>query len=209
MNLSSSTFRWIVIASLVLIVGVAIILITVNGDGGSPSRIVVGGESDLLPSFGVQGRRSPTTSVDPCTLLNQSDIEGEMGKTLPAMESGFVDNPLGERYCRIVDPDHSDQYLFYYSIVFDESIDTPLRNDGFNVDQLFKGRQVSPNLIQPLDELGDEAFWGGTGVEVWNGLHILVHDVYLQVDILMGDEQQEYEAARNIAVAAMERLFGP
>lgn len=208
MNLSSNTFRWIVIASLILIVGVAIILITNNVDGGSPSRILVEGESGLLPSFGIQGRRNPTSSVDPCQLLSKSDIEAEIGTTLPALESGFVNNPLGERYCRIPDPSNFDQSIFYLSIVFDEAIDPPLRNDGFNVEQLYAGRNISPNLIQPLDELGDEAFWGGTGLEIWNGLHILVSDVYLQIDIVMGDDQQDYEAARNIAVKVMENLFG-
>ncbi len=209
MGLSSGTFRWIVIAGLVLIVAVTITLITINGDGGAPSSVFVDNESDLLLSFDTLGGRNPTTSVDPCTLLEKSEIEVEMGKTLPAMESGYVDNPLGERYCRIADPDFPDRNLFYISIVFDESIDPPLRNDGLDVNQLFQGRKATPDLIQSVDELGDEAFWGRTGTESWNGLHILAYDVYLQIDVVLGNEQREYEAARNIAVTAMERLFAP
>ena len=209
MDMSSNQLRFMVIFTLGLIVVVAVVLYSAGGNQQT-SRLSSGqGDSIPLRSFGNPGARNSTASVDPCKLLLQEEIEAEMGLPVAEAQSGYVENPLGERYCRFPNPDNQSEYLFYFSIVFNDSIVPLLLNDGYSVKRMFDGRKASPELIQPVDDLGDDAFWGGSGDELWNGLHILVHDVYVKVNVFSGDAELDYRVARNLSVAALERLFTP
>ena len=195
-----------ILAIILLIFGV-VIVVTSSLGGGDRTQSVHPQSGDLLSFTGSGGQR-PTASIDPCTLIDANVLEQSLGLSLEKPESGYVGNPLGERYCVYYDARDTDEVRFYLSIVFESSIDPVLLDAGFTVRQMFKGREVSPSLIEAVDDVGTEAFWGGTGAEVWNGLHVLVDDVYLQVDVYSGDEDLDYRVARNMTVTALEKLFG-
>ena len=208
-KISSTKMRIIVILCLALIAVVVIVLLSLGPGRRNDSVIPQLQGPFSLRSFGSPGQGGPTASIDPCTLLLKGELEAELGRSLNTAQSGYVENPLGERYCRFPDPQASDEYPFSISIVFNSSIAQVLLNDGYNVLRMFEGRKISPELIQPIDDLGDEAFWGGSGSELWNGLHILARDVYLIVNVHSGDVETDYRVARNMAVAVLERLFMP
>ncbi|TFH35724.1 MAG: hypothetical protein E4G99_06630 [Anaerolineales bacterium] len=207
MRISSSQVRLLVISSLVLIAVVVVVRLTI-GEKPQVGPAIQNDKATIpLRSYMSPGDRGTTASIDPCTLIEKGEIEAEIGRPVGEPQSGYADNPLGERYCRFPDPEAQDIDLFNYSIVFNASIDPPLLRDGYSVLRMFEGRKVSPDLIQVVENLGDDAFWGGSGKELWNGLHILVHDVYLQVKVNSGNELMDYRIAQNVAVAALERLF--
>jgi hypothetical protein len=209
MKLPSNKLRLLVILSLVLIAVLVMVISILRGNREAPLIVPVLGDSTALRSYTSLDDQGPTASTDPCSLLKRAEIEAEMGVSLDDPQSGYVENPLGERYCSFPDPEDPEKELFRLSIVFNDSIDPALLNDGYSVLRMFEGRKASPELIQVVNGVGDEAFWGGSGVELWNGLHVFVYDVYLQVDVNTGDEKLDYRVARNMAVAALERLFSP
>jgi hypothetical protein len=209
MKLTSNKLRLLVILSLILIAVFIIVLFILRGNRQTLLIVPSLGDSTSLRSFTSPDDQGSTASTDPCSLLKRAEIEAEMGMSLGEPQSGYVENPLGERYCSFPDPEDSEKELFRVSIVFNDSIDPALLNDGYNVLRMFEGRKASPELIQVVNGVGDEAFWGGSGADLWNGLHVFVYDVYLQVDVNTGDEQLDYHVARNMAVAALERLFTP
>jgi hypothetical protein len=209
MKRPSNLLRIIVISSLVLIAVVAVLLATLGTDKAQPLIFQSQPGSISLRSFESPGGRGSTKSSDPCDLLLRAEIEVVMSMSLAEAQSGYVENPLGERYCRFPDPQALDADLFYFSIVFNDSIDPLLLSDGYNVTRMFEGRKASPELIQTVDDVGDDAFWGGPGDELWQGLHILVRDVYITVKVHSGDAEIDYRVSRNMAVAALERLFKP
>jgi hypothetical protein len=209
MKVSSKRMQIIVILGLILFAVAVIVLLKLTGNREAPLTIQVLDEPTSLRSFYGPDDPGRTASTDPCSLLEKAEVEEEMDLSLADPQSGYVENPLGERYCTFPDPEDSEKELFRLSIVFNDSIDPALLNNGFNVKQMFEGRKASPELIQAVNGIGDEAFWGGSGIELWNGLHVLAHDVYVQVDANTGDEQHDYRVARNLVVAALERLFTP
>jgi hypothetical protein len=209
MNVSSNNFRLLGILSLLLIIGGIVVLMNLGGEQ-SVSRISPAQDGDIpLQSFSTTGSRGVTAAIDPCELISVDQISEDLGIQLEGTESGNVGNPLGERFCRISNPDTRDTDLIYLSIVFNSAIDPVILENGFNVVNWFESRQASPELIQTLDDLGNGAFWGGSGNELWNGLHILVYDVYLNVNVFSGAEEVDYRVARNVAVTVMEQLFTP
>lgn len=208
MNLSSNQLRIIVIAALALIVVGAIVLVSLDGGGDPISILDAPGTTSSLRSYSGGSLRGVTPSTDPCTLLTKEVVERELGLTVGSPQSGYAENPLGERFCRFPDPGRTSENRVVISIVFNGSIDPALLNDGYNVQRMHEGRKASPDLIQVVDGLGDDAFWGGSGQELWNGLHVLIHDLYVQVDVSSGDSELDYRVARNLAVTALEQLFG-
>ncbi len=207
MELSPNRLRLIVIIALGLIGVGAIVLLSIGGDGESGVSFPILDGSTTLRSFSGAELVGPTLSTDPCNLLGGVEVESELGMSVGDSQSGYVENPLGERFCRFPDPQNPDSDLVNISIVFNNSIDPALLNDDFNVKRMYKGRKVDPNLIELVNGVGDDAFWGGSGQELWNGFHVLINDIYLQIDVHSGDESLNYQAARNLAVIALERLF--
>jgi hypothetical protein len=209
MNFSSNNYRLVGILSLLLIIVGIIVVMNLGGENNG-SRIFSDQDGDaLLQSFSVTGNGEPTAPTDPCRLISIEQIGEELGFSLEDAESGDVGNPLGERFCRISNPDALDKDLFYLSIVFNSGINPLVIENGFNVERWFASRKASPELIQEIGDLGNEAFWGGSGNELWNGLHILVYDVYLHVNIYSGTEDVDYRVAHNVAVTVMKQLFTP
>jgi hypothetical protein len=209
MNLSSSNFRFVGILSLLLIVVAIVVLMNLGGENDVSRISSAQGGDAFLQSFSALGNRDATTVTDPCTLISLNQIAEELELSLEDAETGVVGNPMGERYCRISNPDDQDTDLFYLSMVFNSAIDPIVIENNFNVENWYGSRKASPELIQIIDDLGNEAFWGGSGNELWNGLHILVYDVYLNVNVYSGNEEVDYRVAREVAVTVMEELFPP
>jgi hypothetical protein len=152
-------------------------------------------------------RQEPTTPRDPCSLLMPDEIEDELD--IPLGESSFeaADNPIGEMICTFHGADEDDLSVVRIVVVFNEGMEAFLRQNGYSVDELYAGRNVSDRYTKPVANIGDDAFWGGSGVELWNGLHVLLWDVYLQIDVNSGNEGTDLEAAQKLAIIALERLF--
>lgn len=208
MENTSNRLRIIVIAVLVMITGSAIVLLAVGSKEPDSPLLSTGENSNDLRSFDSAEAQGVTRSTDPCNLVGRQDVEAELGVSVADPQSGYAENPLGERFCRFPSTSNSGEDLVLLSIVFNDAIDPALLNDGYNVTRMYEGRKVSPEMIQLIEDVGDDAFWGGTGTNLWNGLHILVHDIYVQVDVNSGDQAVDYQAARNLAIIALELLFG-
>jgi len=118
-----------------------------------------------------------------------------------------VDNPIGEMVCTFPGADDEDFPVVSLVVVYTEGMETFLIQNGYSVNHLYAGRNVSDRFTKPVADIGDDAFWGGSGVELWNGLHVLIWDVYLQIDVNSGDEGNDLEAAQNLALIALNRLF--
>jgi hypothetical protein len=152
-------------------------------------------------------RRKPTQPRDPCSLLMPEEIEEDLGIQISEPFFEAVDNPIGEMVCTFPGEDDDDLPVVRLVVVYSEGMETFLLQNGYSVDHLYAGRNVSDRYTQSVPDIGDDAFWGGSGVELWNGLHVLVWDVYLQIDVNSGDEGNDQEAAQNLALIALDRLF--
>jgi len=200
--------RWLLPALVFIFLAAIVAFLFVRGLGKSaPLAIRPSSIGAIQPGEINPDRQEPTTPRDPCSLLMPDEIEDELG--IPLGESSFeaADNPIGEMICTFHGADEDDPPVVRLIVVFNEGMEAFLRQNGYSVDQLFAGRNVSDRYTKPVADIGDEAFWGGSGVELWNGLHVLLWDVYLQIDVNSGDEGKDLDAAQKLAIIALERLF--
>lgn len=152
-------------------------------------------------------RQKPTKPRDPCSLLIPDEIEDELGIQIGEPFFEVVDNPIGEMVCTFPGVNDDDLPVVRLAAVYSEGMETFLLQNGYSVNHLYAGRNVSDRFTKAVPDIGDDAFWGGSGTELWNGLHVLIWDVYLQIDVNSGDEVNDLEAAQNLALIALNRLF--
>jgi len=209
MSMTEKTMpRWL-LPVLVFILLAAIVAILFAGRLG---RSVPGGQLSML-SEGLQSvvinpdRESATEPRDPCSLLMPGEIEAELGFLVGDPYSVAVDNPLGELACMVPGENEDELPVVRLVMVYTAAMEPFLIQNEYSVDHLFAGRDVAGGLTEPIQSIGDAAFWGGSGPELWNGLHILIWDVYVQLNVNSGDEVLDLEAAQNLAAVALNRLF--
>ncbi len=200
--------RWLLPALVFIFLAAIVIFLVVRGlDRSQPLVLSPSSIGVIQPGEINPDRQEPTTPRDPCSLLMSDEIEDELGIQLGESSFEAADNPIGEMICTFHGVDEDDLPVVRLVLVFNEGMEGFLRQNGYSVDHLFAGRNVSDRYTKPVADIGDEAFWGGSGVELWNGLHVLLWDVYLQIDVNSGDEGNDLEAAQKLALIALERLF--
>jgi hypothetical protein len=150
---------------------------------------------------------SPTDPVDPCSLISRAEVEEILDREVSAPVSEELDDAVGQRRCVFSGPGQPDQPLIAIEIVFEQGMDTELVQSGYNVGEIYLSRKLPELQLQDVPEFEDEAFWGGDGGEVWNGLHIRSADVYLRVVTHLDDEDTAFAAAQKLAVIILENLF--
>ncbi len=200
--------RWLLPALVFIFLAATVTFLFVRGlDRSAPLAEPASSIGIIQPGEINPNRREPTTPRDPCSLLMPDEIEDELGIQLGEPSFDAADNSIGEMICTFHGVNEDDLPVVRLVVVFNEGMEAFLRQDGYSVDHLFAGRNVSDRYTKPVADIGDEAFWGGSGGELWNGLHVLLWDVYLQIDVNSGDEASDLTAARKLALIALERLF--
>jgi len=206
--------RWLLPALVFIFLAAIVAFLFVRGLGNNPPLVIRPSSIGAIqpdPQLGrfnlARSRRIDRNRQHPCSLLMPDEIEDELG--IPLGESSFeaADNPIGEMICTFHGAEEDDPPGVRLIVVFNDGMEAFLRQNGYSVDELFAGRNVSDRYTKPVADIGDEAFWGGSGVELWNGLHVLLWDVYLQIDVNSGDEGKDLDAAQKLAIIALERLF--
>jgi len=200
--------RWL-LPVLVFILLAAIIAILFAGRLGSnvPMGMLSTQVEAIQPVVINPNRESATEPRDPCSLLVPGEIEAELGFPVGDPYSVAVDNPIGELICMVPGVNEDALPVVRLVTVYTSAMEPFLIQNEYSVDHLFAGRDVAGGLTKPVQNMGDAAFWGGSGPELWNGLHILIWDVYVQLNVNSGDETLDLEAAQSLASIAMNRLF--
>ncbi len=200
--------RWLFPALVFIFLAAIVAFLFVRGLGGSAPLVESSSSIGAIQPGEINlDRQEPTTPRDPCSLLMPDEIEDELGIQLGESSFDVADNPIGEMICIFPGENEDDLPVVRLVVVFNEGMEAFLRQNGYSVAHLFAGRNVSDRFTEPIADIGDEAFWGGSGVELWNGLHVLLWDVYLQINVNSGDEGNDLEAAQNLVIIALNRLF--
>ena len=200
--------RWLLPVLVIIFMAAIFLFLFVRRLGGSAPPVERSSSIGVIQPGEINpDRRKPTQPQDPCSLLMPDEIEEELGIQLGESHSEVVDNPIGERVCTFSGADDDDLPVVRLVVVYTEGMETFLIQNGYSVNNLYAGRNVSDRFTKPITGIGDDAFWGGSGVELWNGLHVILWDVYLQIDVNSGDEGNDLAAAKNLALIALNRLF--
>lgn len=194
---------------LIVTILIASVILLFIASRPTPSDINAGaGDFREGPLFRLPDLASPTDPVDPCSLVDEDQVEAIVGRELSAPQSVDLDNPVGERLCVFTDPDDRDERLVVLDVVFQQGMEPVMTENNYDVIELYRGRMVQDRGIEDVRGIEDEAFWGGADSEIWSGLHVRSSDVYMRVLVYGMEDDQAFAAAREIVVMALSNLFG-
>lgn len=163
----------------------------------------------------IEGRRydvdrsKPTQPVPACDLLPPDELQTILGSPVGAPVQTTADNPLNESLCLYPDPDNPDISRVQLGIVYSTGMEPFLIDNGYSVGELLNAREIGGGQTRTLEDIGDSAFWGGAGQEIWNGLQLVVWDIYLEIHLSGGDPALQPQQAQAIAGVVLESLYPP
>ncbi|MEW6364311.1 MAG: hypothetical protein AB1714_06685 [Acidobacteriota bacterium] len=143
--------------------------------------------------------------VDPAVLLTKADAEAVLGT--PVKDPEATANPMGQKIVHY-SPAAQGTKVRYVQISVNQTAAMPerMRKNGMSAPKLFEDSARLLSGVQMLTGFGDKAFWGGSGLKAGAGLHVLKGDVYFSVDVALGSEQADRQAAEKLAKLALSRM---
>jgi hypothetical protein len=146
-----------------------------------------------------------STLVDPAVLLTKADAEAILGT--PVKDPEVTTNPMGQKILHY-SPAAQATKVRYVQISVNQTAAMPERmtKNGMSAPKLFADSAKLLGEVQVLSGFGDKAFWGGSGLKAGAGLHVLKKDVYFSIDVALGSEQADRQAAEKLAKQALSRM---
>lgn len=136
-----------------------------------------------------------------CELITPAQAGQASGlKLKPGKPTG--PNPIGQTICFFDSEGSSAVRYVQVSIT-----DPPAKMRAhMSADKLYKQIVANMDGAQPVKGIGDEAVWGGSGMKMGAGLHVLLRDYYFVVDVATGDPQLNLKAAKELAALIIKKL---
>ncbi|MBP7866367.1 MAG: hypothetical protein KA419_10490 [Acidobacteria bacterium] len=143
--------------------------------------------------------------VDPAVLVTKADAEAALGASVKDPE--VVTNPMGQKiltYTAVTEGRQAGQV----QVSVNQTVAMPekMRRNGQSAPKLFDDSASLLGEVKPVPNLGEKAFWGGTGLRAGAGLHVLKGEVYFTVGVSLGSEEADFTASEKLARQALERL---
>jgi hypothetical protein len=200
---------WLLPLIVIILIASVVLLFIASRPGISEQSFGLGASDFREGSrFRLPQLSSLTEPVDPCSLVSQTQIEDAMGRELSEPISEDLSNPYGEMLCVFTAPDDPDERLLAIDMVFQSGMASVFTQNDYTVAELYRGRRIEDQGVEDVEGIEDEAFWGGAGTEIWNGLHVRSADVYMRVLVYAEEENRALEVAREVAVIVLRNLFG-
>ncbi len=152
-------------------------------------------------------RTRPTNPVPACELLTSEQVSAALGQEIGPGDQSISDNPLGESICSFTAPGDPNLLLARLSIVYAEGMASFLIDNDYSVQQLFEGREIGGGQTKRIEAVGDAAFWGGSGSEIWNGLHIQLWDIYMDVEVFGVEDTHAFQQAKALGAMVLGALY--
>jgi hypothetical protein len=144
--------------------------------------------------------------IDPCSLLTADEVGSALQVAVGQPQAGpqsNLPNPLGQRTCTWSTAESPPRSVAV-SVVTTESASLGGASGGdYTAANLFEDTKPLAEGLEPIDGLGDEAFFGAVaGMQV----SVLEGDVYLSVTVPFGTTEGDAAAVQALAPLAVGRL---
>lgn len=161
-----------------------------------------GGEQDTASD---NNANNSSALVDPTQLLTKQEAEEILGE--PVKEAKVNSNPIGQQIL-FYEPVNETASMRYVQLSVNQTAAMPeaMRESGSSAATLFADAKTLLEQAETVSGLGDDAFWGGSGLAAGAGLHILKGDVYFTIDAALGNDVASREAAEKQAERILNRL---
>jgi len=124
-------------------------------------------------------------SFDPCTLLTAADVKAEMDLTPVNTNSESEPNAVGQTIC-FHDLSEDEMIFAQLSVQRDTDLSPAAASGGMDVASLYDSGKEFVDAAEDIDGVGDEAYYGGSGLGLGKGLHVLLEDKGVSFNVVIG-----------------------
>ncbi len=143
--------------------------------------------------------------LDPAQLLTKDDAEKLLGEAVGDPE--IVENSMGQKVYNYAPAKEGTAVRFVQlSLVQTAAMPDKLIDSGYTAAKLYDDSIDLLDEAKEINDLGDRAFWGGSGLKMGAGLHVLQGDVYFIISAALGNETDDYDNCRQLAEEVLNRL---
>jgi hypothetical protein len=142
------------------------------------------------------GRPVHAAGEHACDYLTKDQVATVMGNDVGEMER-HEPNPMGQNICFFDIPAGTKMRFAQLQMV--RSAWAADAGTNWNARSLFENNMSFLSDLQEISGVGETAYWGGSGMKMGAGLHVLYGDTYFTVQAATGDEQNNLQKAKELA----------
>ncbi len=142
----------------------------------------------------------------PCALLTTAEAARAMGRPPSAVVTQTHTTAIGQRRCFWDVPDDNQMRYVLVQIMCDSSGAPGSKRDANRSARLYRDSKKRLEHPQDIPGLGQAAYWGGGGLRLGAGLHVLAHQCYFTVGVGTGDPRTSLARAKELAAKVISRL---
>lgn len=139
-----------------------------------------------------------------CDFIKKDEIEKIIGTAVSEPQQQ-VSNPMGQNICVFDIPESKGLGLIQVQMLRTQWA-KKAGKEGLTAPTLFENSMSYLEDLKEVDGLGEKAYWGGTGIKIGAGLHVLTKDTFMTIMVEVGDAEVSFEKAREIATLILRKL---
>jgi len=138
-----------------------------------------------------------------CDYLTKEEVKSVMGVDIGEINSQPA-NPMGQSVCFFDIP--SDKAVRFAQLQMVRTEWSKRSGKNFDAPTLFKNNMSFLDSLVEIPGIGDKAYWGGSGLKLGAGLHVLYKDTYFTVQAATGDLDLNLEKAKVLAELIIKKI---
>jgi len=137
-----------------------------------------------------------------CDYLSKDEVKMVLGVDIGEVKHQPA-NPMGQSVCFFDIP--SDTAVRFAQL---QMFRTGWGKKGgpWDASSLFKNNMSYLDSLQEISGIGEKAYWGGSGLKLGAGLHVLLKDTYFTVQAATGDPDGNLEKAKALARLIIKKI---
>ncbi|MCM2286720.1 MAG: hypothetical protein NDI81_18185 [Desulfobacula sp.] len=136
-----------------------------------------------------------------CDYLTKDEVQTVMGTGIGEIKAPPA-NPMGQSVCFFDIP--SDTAVRFAQLQMFRT--GWAKGKKWTAKSLFENNMSFLDSLQEIPGIGEKAYWGGSGLKLGAGLHVLYKDTYFTAQAATGDPAANLEKAKALAVLVIKKI---
>lgn len=138
-----------------------------------------------------------------CDYLSKEEAAGVLAAEMGEVQEQPA-NPMGQSICFFDIP--AETAVRFAQLQMVRTAWAERGGKAWSAPSLFENNMSSLDSLQGVSGLGDKAYWGGSGLKLGAGLHVLYRDAYFTVQVATGDEDDNLQKAKELAAVVLRKI---
>jgi hypothetical protein len=164
-------------------------------------RLVLTGTVTII--LGMSAAAALGSGDHACDYLTKNEVAAVLAAELGEVQAQPA-NPMGQSVCFFDIP--ADMAVRFAQLQMVRSGWAERGGKGWSAPTLFESNMSYLDNLQEIAGIGEKAYWGGSGMKLGAGLHVLYKDAYFTIQAATGDEQINLQKAKELAAVVLKKI---